>query len=337
MMKIFPLMLFVVLGLHSAGQTRIQLVMKQTGGHAIDKVDAFDLSQKEILDFGYKDTLELKFNKRNIDCYNIRYHENGKMFRQQIWLDTGHIKIEAHLAGDELVIDTVTGSPFYYYVSRFYESYFALAKEHDTARVNAFLLKTFRDNMDNPFSINAGLYYVMLNQNQKIELLKFKTLADGQGDRFSWFLLYPMVVERASKILSVEKINLAGYDFYDTEDKKKKLHLEGAEYYVLDFWFLGCKPCLEQHIEIKEKEEKLKNKKVRMISISTDSDRQKWKAYLSGHGYQWANYLQERAPSITNDLNIASFPTYIIVNSNGDIVESYNSFSDILKRFGVAD
>src|SRR5882672_1568870 len=69
-----------------AAQTNIQLILKTD--RQIDKADAFDLSQKETYSFPYKDTLTLHFQKTNIDCYYIRYHEKGKIYQQQILLDT---------------------------------------------------------------------------------------------------------------------------------------------------------------------------------------------------------------------------------------------------------
>jgi len=322
-------------GAPATGQTVIQLVLKNSTAHKIDKVDAFDLSQKEIYDQPYRDTVVFNFKKTNIDCYNIRYHENGKMFRQQIWLDSGNVKIEAHITGKELVIDTVINSPFYYKVAAFEKQYLKVAKARDTAVTNDFLLSAFQEHVDNPFSISVGYYYVMMNQNQKPDLLKFKSIADKQGDKFKWFLLYPMVMERINKILTVDQIQISSYSFVNLANQKVQLPLRGADYYVLDFWFIGCLPCVEQHIEIKKKLPQLRAKNVALIGISTDSDTKKWRDYLAKHGYTWQNYLQDRTQTITKDLSISSFPTYIIVNNAGDIVDSYNSFSDVLKKFAV--
>jgi peroxiredoxin len=322
-------------GFPAAGQTVIQLVSKNGTGHKIEKVDAFDLSQKEIYDQPYRDTLVFSFKKTNIDCYNIRYHENGKMFRQQIWLDTGNVKIEAHISGNELEIDTVVNSPFYYKVAAFEKQYSKVAKTRDTTAINDFLLSAFQDHIDNPFSISVGFYYVMMNQNQKLNLLKFKSVADKQGDKFKWFLLYPMVMERINKILTVDRIQVSAYSFVNLANKKVQLPLSGADYYVLDFWFLACLPCVEQHAEIKKKLPQLQAKNVALIGISTDSDTKKWRDYLAKHSYTWQNYLQDRKRTITSDLSISSFPTYIILNNAGDIVDSYNSFSDVLKKFAL--
>lgn len=259
------------------------------------------------------------------------------MFHQQIWLDTGSIQIEARITDKELVIDTVINSPIYYQAASFNERYSAVSKTRDTAAVNDFLLKSFKEHIDNPFSINVGFYYVMLNQNQKPSLLKLKTLTDQQGDKFRWFLVYTMVVDRMNKILTIERINPVNYSFFDRDSNKVKLSLTGADFYVLDFWFLTCVPCIQQHAEIKKKISQLKARGVELIGISIDSETKSWKEYLEKHGYTWQNYMQEQKTNITNDLSVTSFPTYIILNRSGDIVDTFNSFSDVLKKFEIKE
>ena len=303
----------------------------------MDSVDAFDLSQKEFHSYKYKGTINMHFNKNNIDCYNIRYHKNGKMFRTQIWLDTGNIKIEAHIDSNKLIIDTVFNSPAYNMVKDFAKEYYELYKTNDTTSLNNYLLANYERNIKNPFSLMVGNYYVNLNQNSKLNLIKFKLYADKQEGKFTWFFLYPMVIGRLNKILNIAKINFNDFTFINKENKKVKLPLKSSDYYVLDFWFLACPPCIKDHKDIKLNYEKLKQRKVEIVSISIDDNLLQWKNYLSDHKYNWLNYLQTSGNTITNQLSIHSFPTYIIVNNKGDIVDSYNSFADVKKRFEIDD
>jgi len=316
-------------------QTNIQLIIQNPMQHKIDKVDAFDLSQKELHDYVYGDTLLLHFDKCNIDCYNIRYHEGEKMFRAQLWLDSGNIKIQAHLDEKNLVIDTVINSPTFYYVKAFAKQYFELSKTNDTALLNQFLLDAYEENIGNPFSIMVVDYFVRLNQNSKVNLLKLKKLTAQQGDRFSWFLMYPIAVERLNKMLTVDKLNANDFLFVNNTNKKVKLNLNGAGYYVLDFWFLACPPCVKQHLAIKTNLKKLQQKNVVVIGISTDENTSKWKAYLQKHQYNWQNYLQDRDHTIPQQLSVNSFPLYIILDAKGNMINTYNAFSDVLKRFDI--
>ncbi len=332
-LKFLTAFLFISFSVYS--QTNIEFILKNSASYKVDTVDAFDLSQKEFHDYDYKDTINMHFDKNNIDCYNIRYHENGKMFRTQIWLDTGNIKIQAHIDSNKLIIDTVFNSPIYYMVEDFANQYHELYKTNDTIALNNYLLTNYEKNIQNPFSLMIGNYYINLNQNSKLNLIKLKSLADMQGDKFSWFLLYPMVAERLNKILNIDKINLNNFTFINKENKKVKLLLQGYSYYVLDFWFLACPPCIHDHKDIKLDYQKLKQRNIEIVSISTDDNVSQWKNYLSNHNYNWRNYLQTKDSTITNQLSVHNFPTYIIVNNEGDIIDTYNSFADVEKRFKI--
>ena len=320
----------LILSLKSYGQTNIQVVIKNVGNHKIDKVDAFDLSQKEFHEVPYSDTVNFVFTKRNSDCYSIRYHENEKMYRQQIWLDSGQIRIEAHIDSSALVIDSVFNSPTYYDQLSFKRNYSLLYKKNDTTAMTKMLLELYSNNIDNPYSLVFADTYIRLNQNSKTNLSKLKLLTDKQGDRFNWFLLYPSVVERLNNILTVSSINVNDYSFVDRQNKNVKLPALTKKYYILDFWFLGCAPCLRDHKEIIRVLKKLENKNTELISISNDSDIKKWKLYLNKNKYNWQNYLESKPKTITENLSISSFPTYLIIDKTGNILSTQSSFSDVV-------
>jgi len=317
------------------GQTNIQLVINNLGSHKIEKVDVFDLSQKEFYKYEYKDTLTLNFNKKNIDCYNIRYYEGDKMFKKQIWLDTGKIKIIAHLDNTNLIIDTVFNSPSYYKILEFEKKYSELVKKNDTTSINNYLLDKYEENIENPYSLLIGNFYISLNQNSKLNLIKFKTLVDKQGAKFEWFLFYPVVKGRLNKILTIDKIDISKFTLIDQKNKNIKISLNGSDLYLLDFWFLACIPCVKDHIQINRKLNLLRQNKIEIISISTDENFKPWNDYLEKNNYNWQNYLQVENWSITKELSITTFPTYIIINNNGEIINTYNSFSDVLRRFKI--
>jgi len=331
------LLVILLLNRQTFGQTNIQFVIKNSGGYKIDKVDAFDLSQIEFYNYSYYDTLNLSFKKTNIDCYNIRYYENEKMFRQQMWLDTGKIKIEAHIDSSMLIIDTVVNSPMFYKYKDFIIKYSQLYKTNDTVLLNNFLLETYQANIENPFSVFVGNLYVGINQNIKSNLLNLKALTEKQGEKFKWFLFYTTINERLNTILNISKIDLTKFSFIDKTNKKINLSLKGADYYMLDLWFLACPPCIRDHKIIKNKITQLKQKHVELISISIDENAKEWKKYLNKNSYKWQNYLENLENSFTGFLNIQSYPTYIILDNTGNILNTYNSFSDVLTKFDIKE
>lgn len=330
MRRFVLLVIPLIFNFHLIAQTNIQLVLK-TDKH-IDSVDVFDESQLEFYTFPFNDTLNVHFNKTNKDSYWIRYHENKKMYRQAFWLDTGNIIIHAHI-DTTLVIDTVINSPFYYEVIKFNSENQNLFKQGDTSRLNRFLEQGITMNINNPFSLSIAYAYLQLNQNSKNNLLALKILLTKQGDKFKWFLLYPAVHERLNNILNVKTINLSDFLFIDKYNKMAHLHLKDAKYYVLDFWFLDCTPCRQDHKKIKSALQKFQQKKIEIISVSKDDDFNSWKNYLIKNNYTWANFREEKNKKITDSLRISAYPTYIVLNNKAEIIKTYNSIAAVEDDF----
>lgn len=296
----------------------------------MDSVNAFDVSLKESHSFKYKDTLNIRFNKQNIDLYNIRYFVKGKMYRQQVWLDTGNITIKAHTDKSNLIIDTVINSPVYYSVINYLRKSFG----KDTIARNNFTLDEIQRNLENPRSIAIANDYVSFNQNSKSNLLKLKMLLSKQKTDFSWFIFYAMGIERMNKILEVKEFHLSEFKFVNRENKAADVNLDKYDYYILDFWFVGCTSCMAQHKQIKARYKELRNKKITVIGVSIDKNYKVWNKYLSDHGYKWDNYLQSGTKTLSDFLGINAFPVYVVLNKKGDIISSFGSLDDLFKGIG---
>lgn len=93
---------------------------------------------------------------------------------------------------------------------------------------------------------------------------------------------------------------------------------------LLDFWYRGCLPCLQATPELIELQEKYQEDLI-IIGVN-DIDRQKDVTdYLN---YKKANYFStyKTEKSISKQLNITSFPTFIIVNQKGEITNVKTGF-----------
>ncbi|MEO6720074.1 MAG: TlpA disulfide reductase family protein [Ferruginibacter sp.] len=328
-------MVLLVLNFQVTAQTKIQLFLKSD--KQIEKIDASDFSFKEIYNSEYKDTLSFSFANSGIDLYNFGCYINDKKIWTQVWLDTGNIDIHAHVESSKLVIDTVTNSPVYYYVRNFNKEFSGYLKTKDTAQINNFLLSKVQNNLVNPFSLWIGMLYLNINQNDKNKIQDLKETYSGQEEKFSWFGLYPIVIERMNKILSADNLNVLDFKFIDNQNKVTSLVLKNADFYVLDFWFLACAPCRKEHKIIKANFQKLAQSKIGVIGISTDRYSKEWKNYLSNNHYTWPNYLQSTVKKITSGLSINAFPYYIVVNKFGEIIGSYNTISDVFRKFEIHD
>ena len=107
-----------------------------------------------------------------------------------------------------------------------------------------------------------------------------------------------------------------------------------SDFVILDFWFVGCLPCIEDHKRIsKSFLPFLKQKHTELISISNDESYQAWKAYLEKHNYSWVQYKKPlSAENIISRLGITTYPTYILLNKKGDILFSTYFLDEILKQ-----
>ena len=313
-------------------QTAITVIIKTNV--KIDSVSIVDISQQEFHNLPYKDTLTFNFHKNNVDCYNIRCDVKGKIYWKQVWLNNGNVTVKAHLNGaSELVIDTVLNSPVFYSVIEYFKQSANFGK--DTTAYNNFMLNQIEKNLENPRSIAIADSYINFNQNSKNNLLKVKQVLARQKSDFSWFLFYDTGVRRINKLLKIKNLKLADFKFTDRKGRKAEIKLKNYNYYLLDFWFVGCVPCMQQHRIIKSQLKNLESQKVKVIGIGTDKDFDQWNHYLSKNGYLWNNYLQAGKATLTDYLGIKAFPAYVLLNSEGEILSTFGSLNDALESLKI--
>jgi len=155
-----------------------------------------------------------------------------------------------------------------------------------------------------------------------------------------WILLFfPITIIFSTIIYGVTKINdrylnqninkkLELNYIVDTLGNKEELNFE-SNVTIIDFWFVGCAPCIS---EMRQFDALLKGreKEISIFSISID-DAKYWKnsnsPFLTKTVNNWKFYglnskkLPDKNKYLQDLFNINHFPSYIVVDKKGNIIE----------------
>ena len=305
----------------------------------IDSVFISNITQDKLFQFvRYTDTILVDSDKTINDLYNINFFSGDMRRMNQFWLNGKNLIIKGKVNNNlQLEIDTVIGSDLYYKAINFRKKYKELLQNNkeDTPVVNSFLLNSFKENNDNPFSIEIANNYFMRNVSDKENLRKIYELQINQDSTISNHLLNPY--KKIEKILLESKVDLLQFHFYDTNDELTKLNLTKDKKYLIDFWFVGCAPCVQDHKIMLKEMDVLINNNVEIIGISTDQSQEVWKNYLLKNKYNWTNVreIDDYEKSAAKNMLISIFPTYILTDKNGNILYRTFSFTDIMKYLNM--
>lgn len=98
-----------------------------------------------------------------------------------------------------------------------------------------------------------------------------------------------------------------------------------GKYIYIDFWATWCGPCIQEIPSLKAIEQSYNNKNIAFVSISMDreQDREKWMSFVREEGLS-GNQLWldgENNKKISKALNILQIPRFIVLDTNGNIVD----------------
>lgn len=277
----------------------------------------------------YADTVIINFEEPLEGFYQLLAQSNEKFIQNTSWLKGDDILIKASVEDKKLQIDTVINSPFYYYTTEVLAKYTILKTENAEKTVsNSFLLKAIEENIDNQFSLYLTELYIKDNEKDKPQLRILESVVGTQDSILKTNILsYHGVLEH---LLKVDTINLSAYKFYTENGDTSTISIDSEELYFIDFWFTDCKPCIADHKKLKALSSKFKAANINIIGISTDHYLSKWQAFLSKNQYDWLNLKEISGADdrLSIDLGLLAFPTYLVVDSNGNLLNKSNILAE---------
>jgi len=284
----------------------------------------------------YHDTIKIYDTLYVNNRYNVEYYVKGKRKIEQFWLRGNNITIKISV-DSILTIDTIINSPFSYYTKGIYDKYYKdlMVNNYEDSTINQFLLAEIKKNLDHPFSNDLSKIFLHENQDKKENLEVLQEIIKEQNQAIKQHRSSPH--NRLEKILKTNAVRLVNYEFYDAIGNIKRIDNSKDKKYILDFWFTGCPPCLKDHQIMKMKMDYLEKNNFQVIGISTDYDLDIWVDFIKQKKYPWENFRENGAAHkvLSDDLGIMSFPTYIIIDNEGEILarkESFDGVMDYLKE-----
>lgn len=143
-----------------------------------------------------------------------------------------------------------------------------------------------------------------------------KHTADGQ---LVYQYLYPPVAVGVGD-------EMADGDLYDPQGTVHHLSEFKGKYILLDFWSLGCGPCINSIPELEEIVEMYKDN-LAVISISIDPEKA-WKECLSTRkmqGNQW-NELRKANTGLAASYQVKGYPHYVLIAPDGKVQDVWGGY-----------
>lgn len=166
--------------------------------------------------------------------------------------------------------------------------------------------------------------------NEKSNLIKDKGVSLKIADSLKLYVAQKF--EKFSDILKKKNlkylyknslVNKIGnhFSFTDINNESKSLTDFTGKYVYIDVWATWCKPCKVEYTYLKKLEEHFSNEdKLQIISISTDSDIDKWKNYLTKHSAEGIQLYSGSNSDFVKFYDIGALPRFIFIDKEGRII-----------------
>jgi thiol-disulfide isomerase/thioredoxin len=93
---------------------------------------------------------------------------------------------------------------------------------------------------------------------------------------------------------------------------------------LVDLWATWCKPCLAEQPALEALEKSMEGKNVVFISISIDTEKDKWKNMVETKKLSGLHLFSNNQGSMIQDYEVTQIPRFILIDKNGKMV-SYDA------------
>jgi thiol-disulfide isomerase/thioredoxin len=129
--------------------------------------------------------------------------------------------------------------------------------------------------------------------------------------------------EKLAVSAKVQAGQLFPKDFFKGYEQMESKIRNNNQYYLIDFWYSHCGPCAREFPKLKEIYNQYHQKGFDIVSISVDKlkDEKDYLAAVKKNNLTW-NLVWDKDGIKAGKFSINSFPTYILLDKNGRIINS---------------
>ncbi len=112
-------------------------------------------------------------------------------------------------------------------------------------------------------------------------------------------------------------------DFFKGYEQVQTKVRKNSRYYLIDFWYSHCGPCVTGFPKLKKIYKQFHGKGFEIVSISVDKqkDKKDYLAAIKKYKLEW-NHVWDKDGVTAEKFNINVFPTYILLDKNGRIINA---------------
>jgi peroxiredoxin len=120
------------------------------------------------------------------------------------------------------------------------------------------------------------------------------------------------------------------WTLYDTDGKKTSLSQVKGKIVLLDFFFVGCVPCMNTLASLDKLHEKYKNKNFVILSISDRDSKKLVTAFKKTQRIK--NQMYPDGGDVAKSYHITEAPTFYFIDQEGKIAGVMNGYSDDFEK-----
>lgn len=295
------------------GSFSFQLPVKSTEVYLLTFTNGAELNVAQLLILSPNDQVEIKFNSSTDKGLRITEAKGSRemLFIERYWKYLYQVNdqyVQLFGNGNIMLKTNEEAEAFYQKKGEFEYQYETNTKRLLTA---------------NATTLCAG--YVMLSQYGSEAATNkdlFAIMIGALSTSFPEHWITKELIKRNEQAIVVGSI-APEIEVIDVNGKPLKLSDLRGKYVLIDFWASWCGPCRRENPTLVQAYNQYKDKNFAILSVSLDSDKQKWQAAIAADGLVWpwhGSTLQAWNCPVAKRYSITSIPYSLLVDPQGKVI-----------------